>query len=184
MLIDALVSFIPIGAPLSLVAGDGVAIPSGVIDLLGLGQGVNPATADFIGNRTVWGTDMGIGEPRVQTEVLVTTAGTTGNAATMNIAFQGAADAGSPTWLPGAWTTLVETGYLAIGSFSLGAVLARFDFPPAVPVNFQPRFLRLLFQPLAATHFTAGAVLAPVTTVRDDQANRFTPKNYVQGPTH
>ena len=181
MLIDALVSFVPIGAPLSLIGGDGVGIPSQVIDLLGLGQGVAPSTADFIGDRTIWGEDAGVGKPSPQVEVLVTTALTTGNAATLNVAFQGALE-DATTHLPGTWRTLVETGYMAVADLGLGAVAARFDFPPSFPVNFMPRFLRLLFQPLAATHFTAGAVLAPVTMVRDDQANRYTPKNYKVGP--
>lgn len=184
MLIDALVSFIAPGSSLSLVAGAGVAIPSpNVIDLLGLGAGVNPLTADIIGNRTVWGTDMGIGDPRVQTEVLVGTALATANAATLNIQFQGAPDAGSPTWQPGAWTTLMETGAIAVANLGAQAIAGRFDFPPAFPVNFSPRFLRLLFVVPAGTNFTAGTVQAPVTTVRDDLAQRYTPKNYaVKGP--
>ena len=43
MLLDALLNFVQVGSPLSLVAGAGVAIPSpGIIDLLGLGVGVGP----------------------------------------------------------------------------------------------------------------------------------------------
>lgn len=178
MLIDALVSFIPVGSPLSLVAGVGVSIPSNVIDLLGLGQGVNPLSADIIGNRSLWGTDIGIGDPRPQTEVLVTTALTANTGVpTLNVQFQAAPDT-AVTFLPGAWTTLMETGPIALANLGLGAIIGRFDFPPAIPVNFSPRFLRLLFSPAAGTNFAAGAVLAPVTTVRDDQANKFTPKNY------
>lgn len=185
MLVDALVSFIPPGAPLSLVGGAGVAIPSPVIDLLGLGQGIDPATADIIGNATLWGTDLGIGELKLQTEVLITTALTANvGTPTLNVAFQGAPDAGTPTFLPGAWTTLVETGPIALANLGLGKAIARFDFPPAVPVNFRPRFIRLLFSPAAGTSFAAGTVLAPVTTVRDDWAIAFQPRNYaVKRPT-
>ena len=75
----------------------------------------------------------------------------------------------------------METGYLAVGSLTLGAVLGRFDWPPAVPPSFKPRFLRLLFQPLAATNFTAGAVLAINTQGRDDTANLFVPHNFSVG---
>lgn len=174
MLIDALVSFA--NTPLSLVGGAGVGLPSNVIDLLGLGAGQAPVS--IIGNRAVFGTDLGIGEPRIKTEVAVTTGLVTANGATLNIAFQAAPDAGSPTWQPGAWTTLVETGYLPVADLGLSAIVARFDYPPAIPVNFSPRFIRLLFQPAAGTNFSAGAVLAPVTMVRDDQANKFTPRNY------
>ena len=43
MLIDSLVSFVPYQAPLSLVGGAGVAIPSTVIDLLGQARHDDPA---------------------------------------------------------------------------------------------------------------------------------------------
>lgn len=182
MLIDALVSFVGPNSPLSLVGGAGVAIPSGVIDLLGAGVGVAPP--NIIGNAAVFGEDAGIGQPRMQSEVLVTTAFVTANAATLNIAFQGAPDTGAGGgYLPGAWTTLMETGYLAAALLTKGAVLGRFDWPPGVPPNFRPRFLRLLFQPLAATNFTAGAVLAPSTTGRDDIAQIYQAANYTVGPT-
>lgn len=180
MLIDALLNFAM--TPLSLVGGAGVAIPSNVIDLLGAGVGVAPP--NIFGNSTVFGMDAGIGNPREQSEVLVTTAFTTANAATLNIAFQGAADQGlAGNYQPSAWVTLMETGYLAVGSLTKGAILGRFDWPPAVPPSFRPRFLRLLFQPLAATNFTAGAVLAINTQGRDDIAQIYQPANYVVGPT-
>lgn len=182
MLIDALVSFINQGAPLSLVGGAGVSFRSGVIDLLGLGQGVAPAS--IIGTATVFGMDVGIGDPRIQTEVFFTTALVAVGGSTMNIQFQGAPDAGAPTYLPGAWTTLMETGPLPAGAVSLNAVAARFDFPPAVPPSFRPRYLSLLFSPSAGGSFSAGAAIAPVTTVRDDMAHKFQSKNYSMGPTH
>lgn len=178
MLTDALVGFIPAGSTLSLVAGAGVGIRSGIIDLLGLGAGVDPLSADIIGTRTLWGTDMGIGDPRAQTEVLITTALATANAATLNVKFQGALDAGTPTFQPGAWRTLMETGEMAVADLTLGAICARFDFPPAFPINFQPRFLSLLFVVPAAANFSAGAVTAPVALVRDDYSEKFQPKNY------
>lgn len=182
MLIDSLISFVGPNTPLSLVGGTGVGIPSSVIDLLGAGVGVAPP--NIFGTASVFGEDAGIGQPRMQSEVLVTTAFVTANASTLNIAFQGAADTGlAGGYLPGAWTTLIETGYLAATALTLGAVLARFDWPPAVPPSFKPRFLRLLFQPLAATNFTAGAVLAPSTMGRDDTANLFIPHNFSVGTT-
>jgi hypothetical protein len=50
-------------------------------------------------------------------------------------------------------------------------ILARFDFPPAFPANLNPRYPALLFTPVGT--FTAGTRQAPVTMVRDDQANKF-----------
>lgn len=180
MLTDSLVSFIPYGAPLSLVGGAGISFRSSIYDILG--QGVGQAPVSIIGNAAVFGEDVGIGDPRVQTLVLFTTALVAVGGSTLNIQFQGAPDAGTPTYQPGAWTTLMETGPLAAANLTLSAIAARFDFPPAFPVNFRPRYLSLLFSPSAGGSFSAGAVLAPVTTVRDDQANKFQARNYALGP--
>lgn len=177
MLIDALLAFTGPNTPLSLVAGAGVGIRTGIIDLLGAGVGVAPP--NIFGNATVFGEDAGIGQPREQTEVLITTALATSNAATLNIAFQGAADQGlAGGYQPSTWVTLVETGFLPLSQLTLGAILARFDWPPAVPPNFKPRYLSMLFQPAAGTNFTAGAALAISTMGRDDTANLFIPANY------
>lgn len=177
MLIDALVSFIGPNTPLSLIGGAGVAIPSNVIDLIGAGVGVAPP--NIFGNSTVFGMDAGIGQPRMQSEVVVTTAFVTANGASLNIAFQGAPDTGAVGgYLPGAWTTLEETGPMAVALLTLSAIIYRPDWPPAVPPNFRPRFLRLLFQPSAGANFTAGAVLAPSTMGRDDVANLYQPRNF------
>lgn len=177
MITDALVNFIPIGVPLSLVAGAGVPVASGVLDLLG--QGVGTAPQNIIGNATVFGEDAGIGGLRPQLEVLISTALVTANAATLNIAFQAAVDQGvAGGYQPGTWQTLVETGPIAVANLGAGVKAARFDFPPAFPENLNPRYLRLLFTPPAGTNFTAGAVQAPVTMVRDDQSNKFAAANY------
>ena len=173
MITDSLVNFIPLSTPLAITTGD---IPStNVIDLLGTGAGTAPA--GIIGNRTVFGMDVGIGGVRPQLEVLVTTGFTTSDAATLNIEFQAAIDNGS--YQPGSWVTLVETGAIAVANLAaIGTKAARFDFPPAFPESLQPRFLRLLFSVGSGLTFTAGAVLAPVTMVRDDTANRYQPANY------
>lgn len=177
MLVDALVSF---GlAPFSLVGGAGVAIPSpNIIDLIGGGPGTPPG--NIIGQRTVFGTDIGIGDPRLQTEVAVQVALATANGATLNVQFQAAPDTGAAGgYAPGAWTTLMETGALPLTSLNAaGKIVARFDFPPVTPITFSPRYLRLNFVPAAGTNFSAGTVVAPVTTVRDDTANFQTPRNY------
>jgi hypothetical protein len=177
MLIDALVSFIPVGSPLSLVGGAGVAIPSNVIDLLGLGVGIAPSTADIIGTATTWGTDLGIGELKAQIEVLITTALTTGSGALLTTAFQLAPE-DATTHLPGAWTTIIDQPAVAIANLGAGKRVARFDYPPVIPETLRPRFARLLFSPGAGASFTAGAVIAPVTMQRDDWAEAQQPRNY------
>lgn len=179
MLIDSQVSFIPPGSSLSLVTGPGGTVPStNTIDLLG--QGVGTAPANIIGNATVFGTDMGIGGVRPQLEVLIGTAFTTSDAATLNVAFQAAVDTGAGGgYQPGTWETLVETSFIAVAELTAGQILARFDFPPSFPANLSPRYLRLLFEVGTGTEFTAGTISAAIVTmVRDDQANKYAAKNF------
>ena len=176
MILDSLLSFVAPGTPLSLVGSAGVAIPSNVLDLLGVGSG--NASSNIIGDASVFGEDTGIGGVKPQVQVNIGTACTTSTSATLNVAFQAAIDDGSNA--PGTWETLIETGPIAVADLTAGAVLARFDFPPAFPPGLSPRFLRLLFQVPSGTDFTAGTVAsAIVTKVRDDQANRYAARNYV-----
>lgn len=178
MLQDALVGFTTPGAALSVVAGAGVGIRSNIYDILGLGVGVAPSSADWIGNRTAFGSDLGIGSPRLKTEVLVAVALATANAATMNIKFQ-ASPEDATTHLPSGWVTLVETGEIAVTALdAIGDIAARFDFPPAFPANLNPRFLSILLQPAAGTNFSAGSVQIPVTETRDDNAVKFASRNF------
>ena len=68
----------------------------------------------------------------------------------------------------------------SIGRSGCNLTTAR-RFPPAFPANFSPRYLSLAFVSLGT--FTAGAIAAaPVTMVRDDQANKFMPANYSVNP--
>ncbi len=181
MFIDALLSFVPLGAPLSLVAGAGVNVPStNVIDLLGIGAG-NPPTASIIGNVTNFGAPdaMGVGGLRPELLVNVGTAFTTGNSCTLNVALQAAPDAGSPTWQPGTWQTIEETGPLTAAQLTANQVIMRLPWVPPFPANLRPRFLRLLFQVPAAENFTAGTISsALVVPCRDDLFNLQGAKNY------
>ncbi len=175
MLIDSLVSFLPIGSNLSIVAATGVDTPSNVIDLLGAGVGVAPP--NIIGQATVFGTDLGVGGKRPEINVVVGTAFQTSNSATLNVALQAAIDDG--TYNPGTWNTIVETGEIAAASLTAGQIIARFPFLPAFPDNLNPRFVRLLFQVPASTAFTAGTIAsATVTMVRDDYAAKFASRNF------
>lgn len=177
MIFDALVSFVPLGAPLSMVAGAGVSIRSQVYDMLGAGVGVAPPS--IIGNAALFGTDMGVGGKRPELNITIGTTLTTGTAATLNIALQAAPDT-AVTFQPGTWVTLDESGPIAVANLVAGAVPFRTPFIPTFPPGLRPRYLSLLFQVPAATDFTAGTILsALVTMVRDDQANKFAASNFV-----
>ena len=182
MLLDSQWNFVPIppATPLSLVAAAGQSIPSTVTpDLLGLGVGIAPQS--IIGAQSpIFGEDPGLGGTKGQVEVIIGTAFATSNSATLNVALQAAPDPGSAgNYTPTTWTTLVETGPIAASSLTANAIIARFDFPPAMPAGQRPRFFRLYFQVPAGTNFTAGTIAgAFVTFVRDDQQNRYLQRNY------
>ena len=179
MILDALVSFVPPGSPLSCVGALGAGFPSGVIDILGSGVGTAPQ--NIIGTRTLFGQDSGIGSVKPQVEAVVGTAFATSNSGTLNVQFQAAVDTGAGGgYQPGTWLTLVETGPIAVGSLTAAQIIARFDFPPAFPAGTLPRFLRLNFQTASGTQFTAGTIASSVVTmVRDDYSAKYAAKNYV-----
>ena len=140
MYLDSQLAFVPVGSPLSIVAGAGVSVPSGVIDVLGLGQGVNPASSLIIGTQTLFGSDLGIGLRRVDLDCAIGAAFATATAATLNMALQVAPDTGvGGGFLPGAWTTIVETGPMAVGILTAGQVIGRFPMLPAIPASLRPR---------------------------------------------
>lgn len=182
MLTDALLNFAPIGSNQSMVGGAGVSIviaPGGVaLDLLGAGVGVAPAS--IIGTASVFGTDFGVGVRKALLACAVGTAFATGNAATWNLALQFAQDTGAVGgYQPGTFHTVIETGAQPVSYATAGALIGRFDWPPQLPANFQPRFARLLMQFPAATNLSAGTIAyALVTMDRDDQANQFAAKNF------
>lgn len=178
MMIDSLLSFVAIGGNQSLIAGAGIAIPStNVIDALGSGVGTIPA--NIYGTPALFGTDLGIGDIKAQINIVIGTALATGTSATLNIAFQGAPEV-TITRQPGTWQTIMETGAMTAAQLPANTVV-RMDWPAAFPANLNARFFRLLFQVSPVTGlFTAGTISsALVTTVRDDQANRYAPANYV-----
>ena len=178
MRLDSTLSFIPAGAPLSLVAAAGISVPSGIIDLIGSGPGTPPPA--IIGNVALFGEDPGVGDGLIVPKLVVAMGVglVTGTGATLNLALQAAPDT-AVTNLPGTWQTLVETGVLTAAQCPAGTIIARFDWPPVFPATLRPRYFRLLAQIPAAEDFTAGTLAyAYVTTVRDDQANRQAANNY------
>ena len=69
---------------------------------------------------------------------------------------------------------------IAVANLVAGTAIARFPWVPPFPANLRPRFLRLLFQIPAGTNFSAGTIgWATVTTVRDDQFNKYAVGNFV-----
>jgi hypothetical protein len=175
MILDALLNFIPIGSPLTVTSA-AVASPN-VIDLLGLGVGVNPSGTSIWGTTALFGQAdaMGVGGARPELNVTLSTANWAGGTS-LNVALQGAPDTAS-TFLPGTYVTYAETGAIVTASLLANTVIARFPWLPPFPANQRPRYLRLLFTPVGT--FTTGAVAsALVTTVRDDQFSKYQPKNF------
>ena len=174
MILDALLSFVPIGGNLAIL---GAAVPStNVIDLLGEGVGVAPQS--IIGNPTVFGAPdaMGVGGPRPELVVSVGTAFLGGTS--LNVALQGAIDTGAAgNYQPGAWNTFEETGAVLLANLTANQLIMRLPWVPPFPPNLRPRYLRLLFTP--AGTFTAGTIaFALVTLVRDDNFSKYGARNY------
>jgi hypothetical protein len=172
MIFDRLLSFVPIGAPISITSA---AVGSDVIDLLGQGVGVAPAS--IFGTPALFGAPdaMGVGGLRPELNITIGTAFAGGTS--LNVALQAAADLGTPTYQPDTWKTLAETGLILTAALTASLVIARFPWLPPFPANLRPRYLRVLFTP--AGTFTAGTIAsALVTTVRDDQFNKYAAKNY------
>ena len=180
MINDALVNFLPPGSNLSIVGAVGVGFASNVVDILGTGVGTAPQ--NIIGTRTLFGSDLGIGPYRPMVQSVVGTAFTNGTGTpSLNVQFQAAVDTGSGGgYQPGTWITLVETGPILVANLTAGAILGRFDLPPAFPVGTMPRYLRMFYSVLTATNFAAGTISSCVTTTeRDDWAEKYAAKNFV-----
>ena len=174
MMLDASLTFVPPGAPQSLVVGGAVTTQLGqVIDILGQGPGTAPA--NIIGNATVFGEDAGIGIWKLDLQINIGTAPVGGN---NNFALQGAVDSGSAGgYLPGTWETFAETGSKTPAQLLVNSVV-RMAMPPTPPDMPTPRYYRLVAISSAAV--TAGTVTAafPVQG-RDDLQNKFAANNYV-----
>lgn len=185
MRVDALLNFIPIGSPLSLVGGSGVSFRAPkVIDLLGFGVGVPiPATINnptIIGNVTTWGSPDagGVGGIRPELDVVVGTAAVANaGTPTLNVQLQAAADDG--TGNPSTYQTLGESGTITVAQLIAGRRIFRSPWLPPFPGNLRPRFISLNFLIPAATSFTALTIAsALVTPLRDDPFQLQAARNY------
>ncbi len=177
MILDALIAFVPLGSPLSLAVGVSDVPSTNVIDILGQGPGTAPRNIIGNPNSGLFGSDIGVGGIRPELNITVGTAFVSGGGGTVNIKLQAAPDT-AVTYLPGSYTTLVETGPLAAAAMPANTVVARFPFLPAVPAGLNPRYLRLLFSVVTATISAGTIASALVTMVRDDQANKFAASNF------
>jgi len=129
------------------------------------------------GRASVFGEDLGIGngigKPRVW--VSVATLFTTGNAATLNIAFQTGLDPGTGTISGITWTTAIETGPMAVSLLTANARIAAFDVPRRAPGAALPRFWSLLYD-IATGQWTAGALNAYIAL--ETQENEYYGPNF------
>jgi len=178
MIFDALVTFVPIQTPLSIVGAASATFASLVYDMLG--NGVGQAPTNIIGTKTVFGTDLGVGGKRPELNITIGTPVIAVASSTLKIALQAAEDSGTPTYQPGTWIDIDSEDNIAAANLVAGAVPFRSPFIPQFPANFQARYLRLLFSISSLGAFTAGTISsALVTMVRDDQANKFAAKNFI-----
>jgi len=194
MITDSQLSFVPLGAPLSLVGGANVAIASGVLDLLGLGVGVSPGTqsggsgGQIWGNTTVFGQAdaMGVGNQRPELNVTIGTALAGAAGLTLNCALQCAVDQGAAgNYQPGTWISIGGQDGITIAQGAANTVIFRSPWLPPFPVNERPRFLRLLFSPVSSGgavpsgNFTAVTISSALVVMsRDDYFVKYQPKNY------
>lgn len=175
MLTDSLVSFVPVGAPLSLISAVGDIPSTNVVDLMGSGPGT--AVSNIIGNASQPGMDVGVGGVRPELNITIGDAVVSGGGGTVNFKLQAAPNT-DVTNQPGSWTTLAETGPITAANLTAGQIVARFPFLPAFPAGLNPRFLRIVAT-IATASVTAGSIAsALVTNYRDDQANKYAAGNF------
>lgn len=156
MILDALLMF---SNAQSLAMAAGNADSTNVIDL---GLSGLPTSANGGGAR-----DIGTGDdPAMKLLIQVSTTFTSGGAATLAVALQGAPDNGSG--VPGSYTTMWTSPTYALATLIAGAQLANIDVPRPVAGQATPRFLKLVYTVGTATT-TAGAASSFIVLDRFDQ---------------
>ncbi len=169
MILDALLQF---DNAVSLAIAAGTQASTNVIDL-GVTSGI-PTSASGGGAR-----DIGIGDdPALKLLVQVTTTFTSGGAATLSVALQGAIDNGAGA--PAAFSTWWTSPAYALATLNAGSRLYDMDMPRPPDGIAIPRFLRLLYTVGAAT-MTAGNVSAYIVLDRDDQIYQSTDNSVLGG---
>jgi hypothetical protein len=131
-------------------------------NILDLGLSGIPSSANGGGAR-----DIGTGWPQMKLLAQVIEAFTSGGAATLAIALQGAPDNGSGS--PGSWTTMWTSPTFALATLAVaGAQLGNIDIPRPAAGQVLPRYLKLVYTVGGATT-TAGTVSAYIVLNRFDQ---------------
>src|SRR5258708_7148209 len=168
MILDALLQF---DNAVSLAIAAGTQASTNTIDL-GITSGI-PSSASGGGAR-----DIGIGDdPAMKLLVQVSTTFTSGGAATLAVALQGAIDNGAAA--PAAFSAWWSSPAYALAPLVAGARLYDMDMPRPPDGIAVPRFLRLLYT-VGAAAVTAGAVSSYIVLDRDDRMYQGT-DNSVQG---
>ena len=146
-------------------------ICSNIIDL-GVTSGI-PASSAGGGAR-----DISIGDnPMLKLLAQITTALTSGGAATLQVELDGAVDNGSGA-PSGTWTVMWQSQAIGYASLTAGTYMANVDIPRPAPGEAAPRFLRMRFIVAGAT-ITAGAMEAAVVLDRFDAIGQQT--GYLSG---
>jgi hypothetical protein len=166
MLDQSLVFVSPAGAAQSVVGAAGATIvfnsspTAGVIDVAGVGVGLAPP--NIIGNASLFGEDVGLGVWKVDVQIDIGTAFTTGNSATAEFIIQGAPDTGAGGgYQPGTWEDFGGSGQHAASELTATGPNQppfRFAMPPAPPATQTPRFYRLVMKVPSGTNMSAGTV--------------------------
>jgi|SRR5579864_1917089 len=171
----------PGASPATGQAITSTAASTNVIDLTGAGVGSAPLNR--IGNASVFGEDLGIGDgvniPRVG--VWITSSFVSAGGATMQVQFQGSIDSGSNT--AAGYTTYIETDALTVAQLTLTTTAPEygkigFAWPHRAILAAMPRFIRLNYV-VGTSTFSAGAVAAAIVLARDDWAAAAYAANYI-----
>jgi hypothetical protein len=155
MILDGLLQF---SNAQSLVQSAGSYDSTNILDL---GISGLPASAGGGGAR-----DIGIGDdPAMKLLVQIGTTVTSGGAATLQVAVEGAPDNGSGS--PGSYNIMAQSDVFAKGLLVAGARLLDIDMPRPQPAQPIPRFLKLVYI-IGTAAITAGTVTSYLVLDRHD----------------
>ena len=149
-------------------------------DVTGAGSGNAPNMifgVNALGVQQTAGFDIGTGDSAMRPTLLldVNTTFTAAGAGTLTVQIQAAPDNGSN--VPGTYTTIVETGALALAQLTAGTLFA-IPIPGLAPKEALPRFYRVNYV-VATGPMTAGAISASILLNPPTQINVQYPANFV-----
>ena len=118
------------------------------------------------GNATVYGADLGIGEPIARLKLgMWVGAAFTGVGVTLQVSWQGAVDNGGGTFAGLTWTNYAYGPIYTTSILTAGQIIPLPDWPFDIPpsTNAMPRFMRL-FYTVSGGVYTTGTITAGVVT--------------------